>query len=102
MAFSMGWRGITWMGVTVERRFAGEKDCRLLANMVSSWKPGAWSKVQKGRLYISTSHTSTMYFINNAIFGSRCPGGRIRLLLVRVEGNEASAFSQATQFFDCA
>jgi hypothetical protein len=71
MAFSMGWRGTTWMGVIVERRVAGEKDCQLLTvNGASSQRSGAWSKVRKGRLYISTSHTSTMYFINNAMLGS--------------------------------
>lgn len=36
MAFSMGWRGTTWMGVTVACPVTGEKGCRLLAVNVAS------------------------------------------------------------------
>jgi len=51
MAFSMGWRGTTWVGVNVACQVAGEKDCRLLTvNMTSTSRSGARPKGYKGWL----------------------------------------------------
>ena len=97
MAFSMAWCGKTWMGVIVERRVAGRMDCQLLTvNGASPQRSGAWSKVRKGRLYISTSHTSTMYFTNNAMLGSDVlvagPGRRLKGMRRQLSRRQSSRY----------
>jgi len=75
MACSMERRSITWTGVHIACRVAGVKDCRLLiANVASPRKFGARPKGRKKWLYVSTSHTSTMYFIIIIFPGCRVQG----------------------------
>jgi hypothetical protein len=59
----MAWHNMEW-ALLLRVGVAGERDCRLL--IVNLLRFGAGSKGRKGWLYISTSHTSKMYFIVNA------------------------------------